>query len=186
MWAFSSCGKWELLSSCPVQAPHCGGFTSCRAPALEHAISTVAPGLSYSAACGIFPDQGSNWYPLHGRFVTIAPPRKPSFIFSLIFKTVFWGLSSNSFLWFCFMLGKFGNDYCKARGALKTATPVIELKQVSPGKGFLPAIARGVQGSPSKCKAYWTCCEELLLSTYAFLLSRVMAAAGEPSRKVSS
>ena len=69
---------------------------------------------------------------------------------------------------------------------VKSPTPVIELKQASPGEGFLPAIARGVQGSRSKCKAYWTCCDELLLSTYAFLLTRVMAAAGEPSRKVSS
>ena len=68
------------------------------------------------------------------------------------------------------MLGKFGNDYCKVRGALKTATPVIELKQVSPGQGFLPAIARGVQGSPSKRKAYWTCCEELFAVDVCFLV----------------
>ena len=39
----------------------------------------VAHGPSCSAACGIFPDQGSNPCPLHqaGRFSTTAPPGKP-------------------------------------------------------------------------------------------------------------
>ena len=39
----------------------------------------VAHGLSCSAACGIFPDQGSNPCPpaLAGRFSTTAPPGKP-------------------------------------------------------------------------------------------------------------
>ena len=31
MWAFSSCGKQRLLSSCGVQASHCGGFSYCGA-----------------------------------------------------------------------------------------------------------------------------------------------------------
>ena len=35
----------------------------------------VAHGPSCSAACGIFPDQGSN--PWHGGFLTTAPPGKP-------------------------------------------------------------------------------------------------------------
>ena len=42
----------------------------------------VAHGLSCSAACGIFPDQGSNPCPaLAGRFPTTAPPGKPSSLF---------------------------------------------------------------------------------------------------------
>ena len=30
----SSCGKWGLLSSCSVQAAHCGGFSCCGARVL--------------------------------------------------------------------------------------------------------------------------------------------------------
>ena len=47
----------------------------------------VAHGPSCSAACGIFPDQGSNPCPsaLAGRFSTTAPPGKPYFYF-LIFN----------------------------------------------------------------------------------------------------
>ena len=43
----------------------------------------MAHGPSCSAACGIFPDQGSNPCPpaLAGRFSTTAPPGKPSLIF---------------------------------------------------------------------------------------------------------
>ena len=41
-WAFSSCGKWELSSSCSVQASHCGDFSSRRAWALMYA-GLVAP-----------------------------------------------------------------------------------------------------------------------------------------------
>ena len=43
----------------------------------------VAHGLSCSAACGMFPDQGSNPCPLAlaGRFSTAAPPGKPLFYF---------------------------------------------------------------------------------------------------------
>ena len=57
-WAFSSCGKWGLLSSCDVLASHCSGFSYCRAQALE----LVAHRLS---ACGIFLAQGLNPRPLH-------------------------------------------------------------------------------------------------------------------------
>ena len=34
-WAFSSPGEQRLLSSCSVQASHCGGFSYCVAWALE-------------------------------------------------------------------------------------------------------------------------------------------------------
>ena len=40
-WAFSSCGKWRLLSSCGAWASHCSGFFCCRAWALECASSVV-------------------------------------------------------------------------------------------------------------------------------------------------
>ena len=53
---FSSCGSWALehrLSSCGAQAVG------------VQASVVVAHGFSCSAACGIFPDQGSNPCPLH-------------------------------------------------------------------------------------------------------------------------
>ena len=34
-WDFSSCNKWELLSSSGAQASHCSGFSCCRTQALE-------------------------------------------------------------------------------------------------------------------------------------------------------
>ena len=57
-----------------VRASHCGGFSCCRAEALSAETSVAvacglshccAHGLSCPAACGIFPDQGSNPCPLH-------------------------------------------------------------------------------------------------------------------------
>ena len=51
----------ELLSSCHMQASHCDGLSCCGAWALGHVgLIVAAHGLSCSAACGIFPDQGSN------------------------------------------------------------------------------------------------------------------------------
>ena len=84
----SSCGPWALehrLSSCGARSSHCGGFSFHRAGALGTRVSVVvargpvvvarglwstgsvvvAHGLGCSAACGIFPDQGSNPCPLH-------------------------------------------------------------------------------------------------------------------------
>ena len=61
MQAFSHCGEQELLSSCKARASHCGGF-SCGGVGLKSLqdSAVVARGLSCSAACGIFPDQGLN------------------------------------------------------------------------------------------------------------------------------
>ena len=43
LWRFfSSCGKWDLLSSCGVQAAHCDGFSCHRAWALGNMGSVVA------------------------------------------------------------------------------------------------------------------------------------------------
>ena len=53
---FSGCGKWGLLSSCGPRASNFGGFSCCGAQAAE----TQVLRLSWSEACGIFLDQGSN------------------------------------------------------------------------------------------------------------------------------
>ena len=70
---FLSCGELGLLSSCSVQASHCGGF-SCEAwalgnvgsvvaaPRLQSTGSIVVYGLSYFTAHRIFLDQGLNPY----------------------------------------------------------------------------------------------------------------------------
>ena len=64
--AFSSCWRAGATLRCGAQASHCGGFSCCGAQALgARASVVVARGLSCSAACGIFPDQGSNPCPLH-------------------------------------------------------------------------------------------------------------------------
>ena len=65
MQAFSHCGEQELLSSCKARASHCGGF-SCGGVGLKSLqdSAVVARGLSCSAACGIFPDQGLNLWSL--------------------------------------------------------------------------------------------------------------------------
>ena len=56
--AFSSCGEWGLL------------FIAVASLVVEHGLQStgsvvVAQGLSCSAACGTFPDQGTNLCPLH-------------------------------------------------------------------------------------------------------------------------
>ena len=66
MWAFSSCGEQGLL----FVAVH-GLLIVVASLVVEHGLSrcagsvVVAHGLSCSAACGIFPDKGSNLCPLH-------------------------------------------------------------------------------------------------------------------------
>ena len=71
--AFSSCDEWGLLC--------CGGLSCCEAWAPEHGLGNWVHGLSCSAACGIFPDQGSNPCPpvLAGGFSTTGPPGKSDF-----------------------------------------------------------------------------------------------------------
>ena len=68
-WTFSSCSEQWLLFSCSVWAPHCSGFSCCKAQTLGAQISVgthvrlqsagslvVAHGLSYPMACVIFLD----------------------------------------------------------------------------------------------------------------------------------
>ena len=69
-WVFIAVHGLSLVAGaslhCSVRASHCGGFSCCRAWALgTRASVVVAHGSSCSAACGIFPDQGSNPCPLH-------------------------------------------------------------------------------------------------------------------------
>ena len=66
VWAFSSCGERGATLHCGARASHCGGFSCCGAQALgARAPVVVVHGLSCPAACGNFPDQGSNPCPLH-------------------------------------------------------------------------------------------------------------------------
>ena len=64
-------------------ASHCGGFSRCGAQALGAQAQELwrmdLVALSCSAACGIFPDQGSNPFvspALAGVFLTTVPPGK--------------------------------------------------------------------------------------------------------------
>ena len=86
-WAVPSCGEWGLLSSCAALTAHCGaslvverglsgqwasvfvacGLSSFSSWILEHRLNSCARGLCSSAACGIFPDQGSNPHLPHGQ-----------------------------------------------------------------------------------------------------------------------
>ena len=62
---FSSCCKWGPPFSCAVQAPRGGGFSCCRARALECAGSVVvARGLSCPTACGVL-DPGPGVKPVY-------------------------------------------------------------------------------------------------------------------------
>ena len=86
----SSCSNQGLLSSCSAWASCCSGFSCCKARALGHmrfrscgvwpqelqlvgsratGAAVKAQGLSYPAACGIFPDQGWNHVPCIDRQV---------------------------------------------------------------------------------------------------------------------
>ena len=63
--AFFGCTR-EGYSCCSARASLYGGFSCCGAQALAHSASVVvAYGLSCSAACGIFLDQGLNLCLLH-------------------------------------------------------------------------------------------------------------------------
>ena len=64
--ALGLCCYWKALSSCSVWGSYCGGFSCCGARALGSVDSAVVvQKLSLPKACGIFPNQGSNLYPLH-------------------------------------------------------------------------------------------------------------------------
>ena len=78
-WTFSGFREQGLLSNCSAQAPHCGGFSHFGVWAFDYAGSVaVGHGLSCSATCGIFLDQGSNTCPLpwQGDSYLTVPPGK--------------------------------------------------------------------------------------------------------------
>jgi len=62
-WTFFSCGKQKLLSSYDEQASYCSGLSCCGAQSLGR-VGSIVVALS-PAACGTFPDQGSNLCLLH-------------------------------------------------------------------------------------------------------------------------
>ena len=66
-WAFSRCDEQGLLSSCGAPSSHCCGTQALdRAQRLQQ---LTVHGLSCPAACGIFPNQGSNPCPHIGRWI---------------------------------------------------------------------------------------------------------------------
>ena len=70
LWCVGFSLQWLLLLQ--SMGSRRAGFSSCGSRALERRLS------SCSAACGIFPDEGSNPCPLHlaGGFLTTVPPGK--------------------------------------------------------------------------------------------------------------
>ena len=93
MLDFSSCGKWELLSSCGARASFCSGFSCCKAQtlgcmglsswgsqALEHRLNSCGTRVSLLRALWDLP--GSEIKPvspaLGGESFTTEPPGKPS------------------------------------------------------------------------------------------------------------
>ena len=85
--AFSSCGKWG-----PLFIAVCGPLLL-RSTGSRHAgPAIVAHGPSCSAACGIFPDQGSNPCPLHWQADSQPLCHQESpfiFLYGLCFKVIF-------------------------------------------------------------------------------------------------
>ena len=77
--------RGALPYSSGAQAAHCPGLSwrRARVPSAwasvlaAQGVRGVAHGSSCSAACGVFPDQGSNPRPLQGGFLTTGPPSKP-------------------------------------------------------------------------------------------------------------
>ena len=101
-WAFSSCGKWGLFSSCGVQASHwwllllqSTASRVCGFQQLQHTGSAVAALKLQSSSCGILaylplgmwdlpgPGIKPTSPALAGRFFTTEPPGKPFLLFFL-------------------------------------------------------------------------------------------------------
>ena len=81
------------LCCCRQAFSSCGARPSCDGSSARGTVSrctgsvVVALRLSCSEACGIFLDQGSNPFPLAGRFLTTGPPGKPPITALLISYT---------------------------------------------------------------------------------------------------
>ena len=108
-WAFSSCGKWGLLSSCSAPASPCDGFFCCKAEALgiwaseaaAHKLQgtgsvVVAHWFSCPTCMWNLPERGSGPCPLHwwAGSLPLDHQGNPAFdflkqIFTEIFRTLF-------------------------------------------------------------------------------------------------
>ena len=96
--------KWGLLCSCGTRAAQCGDFSCCEQGSRDPWASVIAAPRVYSvgsvalehepscsAACGIFPDQGSMSPALAGGFLTSEPPGKSCLLHrGLCRDFVFW------------------------------------------------------------------------------------------------
>ena len=87
-WVFVAAHRLSLVAAFRGCSLLCAGLlqsdlSCCRAGSLWHTDSAVvAHELSCPSACGIFPNQGSNFYPaLAGEFLTSGPPGKVPVIF---------------------------------------------------------------------------------------------------------
>ena len=97
MRAFSSCGEWDLLSSCTVWASPCGGFSCCRGfPDISVGKESACnagnpgsiPGLGRSAGEGLgYPLQYS-WASLVAQLVKSLPAIRETWVRSLDWEDV--------------------------------------------------------------------------------------------------
>ena len=87
--AFSSCGEWELLSSCSVRASYCGGFSCCRgfpggSVGKESACNAgdpgSIPGLGRSAGEGIGYPLQCSWASLVAQLVKNPPAVRDTWV----------------------------------------------------------------------------------------------------------
>ena len=95
-----------MTLGCSAWASQCDGFSLCRAQALGTRASVVAAhGLSCSAACGIFLQQGSNLRPQHWQADSYpqAQLRKPHVVVKHSFDHVI-PICKNFYHWECKMV----------------------------------------------------------------------------------
>ena len=122
---FSGCSKRGLLSSCGAWASHFGSCSYCGVQAVGTGSVVVTHGHSCSVACGIFPDQGSN-YLLHRQVdsFTTEPTGKPySFFIKLFLYSAVPGLGcGTSDIWYLF-----------SHAGLLVETNYLILKEINPG-----------------------------------------------------
>ena len=84
MWAFSSCGKWGLLSSCFVRPSHYGGFSCCGAWVLGYSgFSGCGARAQLTHGMWDLPRPGIKLVSLafQGVFLTTGPIGKPFLLF---------------------------------------------------------------------------------------------------------
>ena len=160
----SNCGEWEPLSSCGVQASHCGGFfywgaralgctdfSSCGPQALEHRLNICSP-LSW-LLCSMWHLTGSEVEPvspaLPGRFFTTETLGKPHFV---IFSKP--RSQSDSFL--CLVLGAScptHKCHCALGGQDERERGVVK-NHPSPSRWWVGSVPCARQGSLACCNPW--------------------------------